>query len=84
MECINCSHTMICVLDGGPSHCPRCGTLFISWLHERDQWVTPKLVARCREFALALRFDAPDMPQPQLWHTLGIAESINPPEARLQ
>jgi hypothetical protein len=81
MACENCGHTNQRVSDGTWFWCPRCGTLTerpallgaVAAIH------TPKLVLRCRKFARELSDEPGLMAR---WKTLGIAESIDPPENR--
>lgn len=85
MACPTCGHTMQCVADPGPRYsvfwCPRCGTLNVTSMGTPDRVVAPKLVDRCRKFAIGgLLLDA-EMAR-SAWDGLGIAESIHKPEDR--
>jgi len=91
MSCPTCDHTMenvgITGNGGRVFHCPRCGTLCQAFGspggYERSDYV-PKLVPRCRAFASdpLLPLLAVSGEVGKLWHRLGIAESINPPDRR--
>ena len=78
MACPTCDHTLECfgvVEDMRLFHCPRCGTVKAG-----ESVYVPKLVERCREFA---QFGLAHPQDSEFhWKRLGIAESINLPEAR--
>lgn len=87
MPCPTCSHTLhgvgeVPASGGRPIFwCPRCGTL----VGTDDGLGTvnaevPKLVERCREFE-PIAFQTAESVW-RSWNRLGIAESINVPEAR--
>ncbi len=87
MPCPTCGHTvaMLCttgtVLKSDYYHCPRCGTVVVETPDGREEVYVPKLVERCQQ--LRDHMNAPaDEPWRRIWHTLGIAESINLPENR--
>jgi hypothetical protein len=76
MSCPTCDHT----LDGighGMFHCPRCGTLVS---HPRLLLVVPSLISRCRRFSHECLAQVPLLHD--RWKSIGIAESIDVPEAR--
>lgn len=86
MACSNCDHTMqkLDVPDRRLFWCPRCGTVKNEGTLGDDFW-TPALVVRCREFEEALANPATGAVGANLrllWHTEGIDESINPPGQR--
>lgn len=85
MSCPTCDHTVACIgimSDGFATYwCSRCGSL----CYNNDKAVdVPKLVERCRQFESnkLLPLLAVCCEVGKLWHRLGIAESINLPEAR--
>lgn len=73
MSCPTCDHTMQSIRTG--FWCPRCGTLTMGGDIE-----APSLVQRCREFGVTLHNDDLDYLQAE-WQRLGIAETIDLPEA---
>ena len=85
MACPTCSGTMavLCVHDVVQyAHCERCGTVKATILNanpgvDNPRVYVPKLVERCRQFGETL---GPGWGN--LWHRLGIEESINLPENR--
>lgn len=81
MSCPNCGHS-IQKISNEPARwiwwCLRCGTLIDESGASRSSEV-PKLVERCRLFA---KCDFMKCSVEQMWHRLGIAESIRPPEER--
>jgi tRNA(Ile2) C34 agmatinyltransferase TiaS len=76
MSCPTCDHTMHSVGDTA-WWCPRCGTLSFKGFSQIE---TPKLVTRCRE--LSSRHLLDKLQARSDWHTLGIGESIFPPDTR--
>jgi len=91
MACPTCDHSMASIGDVAVRrifHCERCGTVKIeTYTGDPQKWevevYVPKLVERCRIFESSL---APDSQSGGGidWRRLGIAESINLPEARPQ
>lgn len=76
MACPTCDHTMNGLGDRW-FWCPRCGTL----RDESENFKAsraPALVERCRNFEMTNR----GLNWIELWHQLGIEESINLPDAR--
>ena len=77
MACPTCDHTMRCV--GHMSNhevplfwCPRCGTLKANVIVDQDD--IPRLVHRCRDFAIHLTES--DKHVIDWWEACGIRESI--------
>lgn len=82
MTCPTCNHTMERIHEVMVFQCPRCGTTRVEDSGTDGPSVyVPKLVSRCREFEKIL-VNAGMMTNVQPWRTLGIAESINLPDAR--
>lgn len=74
MSCPTCDHTMEGI-ENCAWWCPRCGTLVVV----QDNFYTPKLVERCRQYAdMTIHHETSVV----AWRMLGIAESINPPKDR--
>lgn len=78
MQRLGCQFSGDKTVCSGTFYCPRCGTLKVD-----DQVIVPALVERVKQFRLQCGgrhgmapFDA------QLWHKLGIGESIEVPELR--
>lgn len=74
MACEVCDHTLSS-LAPGIFWCERCGS--VKGCHADGSTMMPKLVERCRSFGETL---GPSWRQ--LWHRLGIDESIHKPEDR--
>ncbi len=79
MSCPTCGKTMqyLGETDRRIYHCATCGTVRMQGTHY-DDFHVPQLVERCRMFEAQELF-APDWTTTKAWHTLGIAEAINPP-----
>jgi hypothetical protein len=85
MSCPTCSHTMARIADGRTTvwHCDRCGTVKTEPGMGPPEYYVPKLVERIRRFRdLAENGHGLSAASANLWHRLGIAESINTPEKR--
>ena len=87
MACPTCDHTMESLGEfAGRRHfrCPRCGTLRTVDPTGYTVDYRPKLVDRCRKFEAwcAAGHGLRDTNVCREWTSLGIAESINPPEQR--
>lgn len=85
--CPTCSHTLSALTSNGVTafwHCERCGTVVESMYDGkpigRNAYV-PKLVGRCREFE-KIALSSRGVEENDVWHRLGIPESINLPENR--
>ncbi len=86
MACPTCSATMECIGSNERADnfmvCPRCGTVKIDAFGQHgDKVYVPNLVERCRHFEQACVGKSRSGTD-SAWRTLGIAESINPPENR--
>lgn len=81
--CPTCASEMG-TIDMAVCVCPRCGTT----RDAVDNIRVPQLVERCREFQLQMTVGTglgsqyASKPLKQLWGSLGIAESINPPDRK--
>jgi DNA-directed RNA polymerase subunit RPC12/RpoP len=90
MACSTCSHTMQLLTIGREAtfyHCPRCGTIR-RVAGDSTEDTVPKLVHRCQDFQIQMAVGTglgsqyASKPLVGLWQRLGVAESINVPEAR--
>ena len=89
MPCPTCDHTMARIGGDGLFSlflCERCGTVrrIHSVTNDDEGVYVPELVERCRTFGLQLGAGTilgsqyASKPLKELWHRLGIAESIKP------
>ena len=86
MSCPTCDHTMQQLPTETQRFfwCPRCGTISFEASFGGESHTPPKLVERCREFAVQSPMVSgdPKFLSGRLWRELGIAEAINRPEER--